>query len=135
MYNPASDQFIRSTLFYVYKPNIQNILILKMYVYSRGDDIPKKRNLVISFYSFIHQWYYRPLLGPSLFFSFIIFFLQSVGPLGQVISPSQGRYLHTGQHKHRINAHADIHVRQLLLQDKSYIVNRKFIFRVEYEQA
>jgi hypothetical protein len=26
-----------------------------------------------------------------------------------VISPTQGRYLHTGQHKHRINAHTNIH--------------------------
>jgi hypothetical protein len=26
-----------------------------------------------------------------------------------VISPSQGRYLHIGKHKHRINAHTDIH--------------------------
>jgi hypothetical protein len=26
-----------------------------------------------------------------------------------VISPSQGRYLHAGQHKHRINAHTDIY--------------------------
>jgi hypothetical protein len=26
------------------------------------------------------------------------------------ISPSQGRYLHIKQHKHRINAHTDIHV-------------------------
>jgi hypothetical protein len=32
-------------------------------------------------------------------------FTQSVGLLGQEISPSQGRYLHTGQHEHRINAH------------------------------
>jgi hypothetical protein len=32
---------------------------------------------------------------------------QSAGPLGLVISPSQGRCLHTGQHKHRKNA--DIH--------------------------
>jgi hypothetical protein len=29
---------------------------------------------------------------------------QSLGLLGRVISPSQGRYLHIGQHKHRINA-------------------------------
>jgi hypothetical protein len=29
---------------------------------------------------------------------------QSVGLLGRWISPSQGRYLHTEQHKHRINA-------------------------------
>jgi hypothetical protein len=36
---------------------------------------------------------------------------QSVGLLGRGISTSQGRYLHTEQHKHWINAHnADIHV-------------------------
>jgi hypothetical protein len=45
------------------------------------------------------------LLGPGLFFSFVIFFTQSVGLLGRVSSPSLGRYLHTEQHKHRINAH------------------------------
>jgi hypothetical protein len=48
---------------------------------------------------FIHQWLYSPLLGPGLFFSFVIFFTQTVGLLGRVICPSQGRYLHTGQHK------------------------------------
>jgi hypothetical protein len=32
-------------------------------------------------------------------------FLQTVGFLGRVISPSQGRYLNTGQHKHRINTY------------------------------
>jgi hypothetical protein len=37
-------------------------------------------------------------------------FTQSVGLLGRGIGQSQGRYLHTGQHKHRINAHnTDIH--------------------------
>jgi hypothetical protein len=36
-------------------------------------------------------------------------FLQTVELLGRVIIPSQGRYLNTGQHKHRINAHTDIH--------------------------
>jgi hypothetical protein len=60
-------------------------------------------------HSFIHQCLYRTLLGPGLFFSFVIFFTQSVGLLGREISPSQGRYLHTGQHKHRINAHINIH--------------------------
>jgi hypothetical protein len=35
---------------------------------------------------------------------------QSVGPLGRGISRSQGLYLHTGQHKHRISAYnTDIH--------------------------
>jgi hypothetical protein len=32
-------------------------------------------------------------------------YTQSVGLIGREISPSQGRYLHTGQHKYRINAH------------------------------
>jgi hypothetical protein len=59
-------------------------------------------------HSFIHQWLCRPLLGPGYFISFIIFFTETVGLLGWVISPSQGRHLHTGQQKHRINAHADI---------------------------
>jgi hypothetical protein len=52
----------------------------------------------------ILEWFYNPLLGPGLFFSFIIFFTQSVGLLGRKISPSQGRYIHTGQHKQGINA-------------------------------
>jgi hypothetical protein len=32
-------------------------------------------------------------------------FSQTVGLLGRVIIPSQGRYLNTGQHEHRINAY------------------------------
>jgi hypothetical protein len=58
---------------------------------------------------FIHQWHYSPLLVPDLFLSFVIFFRQTVGLLVPMISPSQGRYLHTEQHKHRINTHTDIH--------------------------
>jgi hypothetical protein len=50
-------------------------------------------------------WLYSPLLGPGHFFSFIICETQSVGLFGRRISPSQGRHLHTGQHKHRINAY------------------------------
>jgi hypothetical protein len=38
-------------------------------------------------------------------FSVLWRFTQSVGLLGREISPSQGRYLHTGHHKHRINTH------------------------------
>jgi hypothetical protein len=52
-----------------------------------------------SFVSFFHQWLHSPLLGSPLFFSFVIFFTQTVGLHGRVISPSQGRYLHTEQHK------------------------------------
>jgi hypothetical protein len=41
----------------------------------------------------------QPFVGPwSLFFSFLIF-TQSVGLTGREISPSQRRYLHTGQQK------------------------------------
>jgi hypothetical protein len=47
--------------------------------------------------------------GPWLLIQFRNHFSQTVGFLGRVISPSQGRYLNTGQHKHRINAHTDIH--------------------------
>jgi hypothetical protein len=36
-------------------------------------------------------------------------FSQTVGLLRRVISPSQGHYLHAGQHKYRINANTDIH--------------------------
>jgi hypothetical protein len=45
---------------------------------------------------FILQWVYSPLLRPGHFFRVVIFFKQTIGLLGRVISPSQGRYLHTG---------------------------------------
>jgi hypothetical protein len=49
------------------------------------------------------------LVNLGHFFSFLIY-THSVGLLGQGISPPQGRYLHTEQHKHRIDAHnTDIH--------------------------
>jgi hypothetical protein len=44
-------------------------------------------------------------LGPGLLFGFVIFLTQPVELLGGVVRHSQGRCLHTGQHKHRINAH------------------------------
>jgi hypothetical protein len=47
---------------------------------------------------------YAALVDLGRFFSSLIH-AQSVGFLGRGISPSQGRYLHTGQHKHRINVH------------------------------
>jgi hypothetical protein len=47
----------------------------------------------------------QPPLGPwpLLFSSMII--LQTLGLLGRVISSSQGLYLNTEQHKHRIHIH------------------------------
>jgi hypothetical protein len=44
----------------------------------------------------------QPSVGPWPLFQFLGLFTLSVGHLGRGISPSQGRYLHTGQHKHRI---------------------------------
>jgi hypothetical protein len=43
--------------------------------------------------------------GPRPLIQFRNHFSQAVGLLGRVISPSQGRYLNTGQHKHRKNAY------------------------------
>jgi hypothetical protein len=58
--------------------------------------------LLLNYYFFISLWFYSPLdLGR--FLSFLIY-TQSVGLLGRGISPSQGRYLHTKEHKHRISA-------------------------------
>jgi hypothetical protein len=47
----------------------------------------------------------QPFVGPWPLLQFRNLFIQTVGLLGRVISPSQGRYLHTVQHKHRIKAH------------------------------
>jgi hypothetical protein len=49
---------------------------------------------LILFIHFTHPWIYSHLLGTGLFFSFVIFFTQTVVLLERVISPSQGRYLH-----------------------------------------
>jgi hypothetical protein len=52
----------------------------------------------------------QPFVGPWPRLHFRNLFLtQTVGLLGRGISPSQDRYLHTGQRKHGINAHTDIH--------------------------
>jgi hypothetical protein len=48
----------------------------------------------------------QPFVGHWPLFLFLD--LYTVGLLGREISPSQGRYLHTEQHKHRIN-NTDIH--------------------------
>jgi hypothetical protein len=48
-------------------------------------------------------------VGPWSFLHFRNFFTQAVGLFARGISPSQGRYLHVGQHRHRINAYTDIH--------------------------
>jgi hypothetical protein len=53
----------------------------------------------------IYLWLYSPLLCVGRFFRFFIFFTQSVGILGRVISPSQGLYLNIGQYKQHKRIH------------------------------
>jgi hypothetical protein len=55
-----------------------------------------QRNLQACFFSMALQ----PIQGPDLFI-----FSQTVGLLGRVMSPSQGRYLNTGQHKQNKRIH------------------------------
>jgi hypothetical protein len=59
--------------------------------------VKKQKFLRFSSVVFIHQCLYSRLLCPGLFFSSVIFFTQTVGLLGRVVSPSQGHYLHIGQ--------------------------------------
>jgi hypothetical protein len=63
----------------------------------------------------------QPFVGLWPLLQFRNFFIHSVGLLGRVISSSQGRYLHTGQHKQRINAHTNIHALSgIRIQDPSF---------------
>jgi hypothetical protein len=94
----------------------------------QGASVTLRRLRLESFFHFFthlrryHSTPYNLTNGSLVFFLFIaprplwtwlIFqflnYKQLVVLLGRGISPSQGRYLHTEQHKHRINAHTDIH--------------------------
>jgi hypothetical protein len=57
-----------------------------------------------AFTSLFFYWLYSPLGPWPLLFSFMII-LQTLSVLGRVISSSQGLYLNTGQHKHRMNTY------------------------------
>jgi hypothetical protein len=82
------------------------IIIIIIIINHRGRTLHNSGKYII--YNFLHTYVYLWLYSPCgpwpLFFSFLIY-THSVGFLGRGISPSQGRYLHTEQHKHRINAH------------------------------
>jgi hypothetical protein len=51
----------------------------------------------------------QPFVGPWPLLQFRNLFYTDGRLLGWVIRPSQGRYLHTGQHRHRTTTHTDIH--------------------------
>jgi hypothetical protein len=69
-----------------------------------GDANSCGTQVILSIYLSIYLWLYSPLLGLGRF-SVSWSYTQIVGLLGRGISPSQGLYLHTEQHKHRINTH------------------------------
>jgi hypothetical protein len=60
--------------------------------------------LLLIVYSLFFSLALRPPWALASAFSFMIV-LQTVGLFGRVISSSQGLYLNTGQHKHRINTY------------------------------
>jgi hypothetical protein len=51
----------------------------------------------------------QPFVGPWPLLQFRNIFYTDGRTPWRVISPSQDHYLHTGQHKHRINAHTNVH--------------------------
>jgi hypothetical protein len=62
----------------------------------------------------------------NTFFHFIFLILgQSIGLFGQGISPSQGRYLHREQHKHRIGARRYTCLENYVFRNLIYISSRK----------
>jgi hypothetical protein len=64
------------------------------------------KQFLYNYYYYDYYYYVSTALCWALAdFSVSWSYTQSVGPLGRGFGPSQGRYLHTGQHKHRINAH------------------------------
>jgi hypothetical protein len=68
--------------------------------------------LFLSLINYLYCYFYGSTALRLALAAFLVSwtYTQSVGLLGRGISPSQGRYLHTEQHKHRINAHnTDIH--------------------------
>jgi hypothetical protein len=67
-------------------------------------------------HSFIHSFIHSSINGsihsfilPWPLLQFRYLFYTDDGFLGRVSIPSKGRYIHTGEYKHRINAQTDIH--------------------------
>jgi hypothetical protein len=82
--------------------------------------------------------------GPWPLIQFRIHFSETVGLLGRVISPSQGRHLHRDQYKHRKNTHIGIYVLSRVptqvpsvraSEDSSYPRPRGYCDRLASERA
>jgi hypothetical protein len=97
----AAEPFLRNRKLRSHSTNSKNFMELEGSFTCSQQPILSQINPVhiIFIHSFINQWIYSPSMGPGPFFSFVIIFTQSAELFGRVISPSQGRYLHTGQHK------------------------------------
>jgi hypothetical protein len=63
------------------------------------------RNGLHAYYYYYYYYCFTALFWALAAFSVYWSYTQSIWLLGRRISLSQGRYLHTEQHKHRINAH------------------------------
>jgi hypothetical protein len=63
----------------------------------------------------------QPFVGPGPLFQFLNPYTVGRTPWTRGISLSQGLYQYTEQHKHRINAHTDIHVSSEIRTDDAYI--------------
>jgi hypothetical protein len=94
----------RKTKLYSHKERII-IIIIWRYKHMSSFYLLTLLFLLLSIF-FFFNCFFQPIQGPGLLFSSVIILSQTVGLLGRVISPSQGCYLNTGQHKHRINAYA-----------------------------
>jgi hypothetical protein len=79
-------------------PNTGSRLFLQNVDNHHHTPSPSPSFLLLSLWRTGHPW-------NGLFHISFLILRQSVGLLGRGISPSQGRFLHTEQHKHRINAH------------------------------
>jgi hypothetical protein len=95
--------------------SIQNIVVCMLWLAPIADIGSFFRKLVtvwstelqilLFFYLHCSYCFYSVLLRCRGVMFNLWIYTQSVGLLGRVIGPSQGPYLNTGQHKHRINAH------------------------------
>jgi hypothetical protein len=104
-------QNFRGTCCLAHSDRNLTLALLRRYQFTKSDGLIS-RKIVMFILTALQQFClnYLSIYGSTAlmdfgrFFSFLIHTL-SVGLLGRGISPSQGRYLHTEEHKHRINAH------------------------------
>jgi hypothetical protein len=83
---------------------VKTVLVLNRTTTVIGNRLDLSIYLFIYLSTYLSIYSSTALVDLSHFFSFLICTL-SIGLLGRGIFPSQGLYVHTGQHKHKIKAH------------------------------